>query len=222
MIMATALKSHRPWATLLKRLIPAALLVLPGLAAATLVTSLPGGVLAPMPAVNYNATVPRTFNGITWSSTYRNSVFGYTGKYGVYGFGSNGNWNAGLGPMAGLNTSVGTMTFAFATPVSGVGGFLNWSTGTGSASIAAYDITGHLIESHAVSFRTDGATNSGQFLGFRENQPIISKFTLTGAFIGITNMKAMPIPATGWLFGSALIGLAALSRRKTASPAAEE
>ena len=63
-----------------------------------------------------------------------------------YGFGTNGQWTGALGPMAGLNdatdyfTVTDTMTFAFATPVSAVGGFLNYTPGFSTpTTIAVYD-----------------------------------------------------------------------------------
>ena len=56
---------------------------------ASVVTSIPGGVVHPMPQVNYLGHGPQAVEpGITWSSTY-NSWFGLTSGY---GFGSNGLW----------------------------------------------------------------------------------------------------------------------------------
>ena len=226
MMMTTAMKPYQAGARLLKRLALATLLALPGLASATAITSLKSGVVAEMPAMSYTGVYqgPQSFHGVTWSSTSNDSVFGYVGYTGAfYGFGDNGNWDDRLGPMAGLNSGDGTMTFEFAAPVSGVGGFLNWDPSYASsnpASIAVYDTKGHLIESQSVSFWTDKTTNSGRFMGFMEDKPIISKFTLTNASIGIVNLKTVPVPMSGWLFGSALIGLAAFSRRQTASSVA--
>ena len=76
-------------------------------ASATVVTSIPGGTVVPMPALNYFGPGPQVFGpGITWTSTNAvnqgGSVFGYTGGY---GFSGNGFWDGSLGPMAGLNDS---------------------------------------------------------------------------------------------------------------------
>src|SRR5512140_2077601 len=103
------------------------LIVLTGVAGAGVVTSLPGGTVVPMPAVNYFGPGPQVFGGIQWTSTnsntYGGSVFGYAGPY---GFGSNGDWGGVLGTMAGLNSSssvasvIDTMTVEFSLPVFGV------------------------------------------------------------------------------------------------------
>jgi hypothetical protein len=192
---------------------------------ATLVTSLPGGTVIPMPAVNYFGGGPQTFGpGITWSSTNAynqgGSVFGYTSGY---GFGSNGDWD-GLS-MAGLNDSfdvygvTDTMTFAFASPVAAVGGFLNYVPGGSTpTTIAVFDSNYNLIESYNLTFLTDGSTNSGFFFGFQEATNNISYFTLTDNYIGITNLtvgqaNAVPIPGAVWLFGSGLLGLVGLKRK---------
>jgi hypothetical protein len=158
------------------------------------VTSLTGGTVIPMPAVNYFGAGPQTFGpGITWSSTNANSqggsVFGFTGGY---GFSGNGEWNGALGPMAGLNWPVGTMTYAFSKPITGVGGFINYATGYGETpTIAVYDSKMNLIESSTFSFTTGGGENTGEFHGFLESSPIISYFTITDSYIGVVNLTTI-------------------------------
>jgi hypothetical protein len=169
------------------------LIVLTGVAGAGVVTSLPGGMLVPMPAVNYIGPGPQVFEGIQWTSTNfdTGSVFGYTG---FYGFGSNGTWEGILGPMAGLNSASGvasvidTMTFEFSMPVSGVGGFMNYDPNYGIPVISVYDSGHNLIESHTLNFSTNGAPNAGFFFGFLEGSAIIKYFTLSDSFIGIANL----------------------------------
>ena len=122
---------------LLATVVVLAFLVLAIPASAGVVTSLPGGTVVPMPANNYFGAGPQTFDGITWTSTNAakqgGSVFGYSGGY---GFGGNGTWDGSLGPMAGLNDSTDvysvtdTMTFTLSSPVSGIGGFLNYVPGS--------------------------------------------------------------------------------------------
>ena len=119
--------------------------------------------------------------------------------------------------MAATNDPSSTMTFSFATPVSAVGGFLNYVPySSGSTTIAAYTSSNTLIESYNLSFLTSGADNTGQFIGFSESSPIISNFTLTGHYIGITQMTVTGTPEPGTIFsaGAALLGLAGLLRRK--------
>jgi hypothetical protein len=180
-----------------------------GAASANLVTSIPGGTVVPMPAINYSGPGPQTFSpGITWTSTNATnqggSVFGYTG---VYSYIDNGLWDGRLGPMAGLNDSfdsygvTDTMTFSFTTPVGAVGGLLNYAPAGTHAIIAAY-AGGTLIESDTLTFLTGGGTDTGMFLGFQETTPEISSFTLTDNFIGITNLTlgppaAVPAPEPG-------------------------
>jgi hypothetical protein len=193
-------------------------------AGATVVTSIPGGTVIPMPVLNYFGPGPQTFSGVTWSSTNAStqggSVFGYTGGY---GFGSNGSWDGSLGPMAGVNDAnviygvTDTMAFSFATPVMAVGGFINYYPDaiTTPTVIAVYDSSLNLIESFTLSFSTGGGTNSGFFFGFQETTPI-SQFTLTDNYVGITNLTvaSVPEPGTLTLIGTGLIGAFGLIRRR--------
>jgi PEP-CTERM motif-containing protein len=202
-----------------------AALVLMATAGATVVTSIPGGTVVPMPVLNAFGPGPFTFGpGITWSSTNAThqggSVFGYTGGYGYAG---NGSWDGALGPMAGLNDSFAnygvtdTMTFSFATPVGSVGGFLNYAgpTGFGNPTIAVWDASNNLIESFVLTFATGGGVDTGFFYGFSETTPIKS-FTLSDSYVGITNLtySAVPEPSSLLLLGSGTLGLLGVIRRK--------
>ena len=119
--------------------------------------------------------------------------------------------------MAGLNASTGTMTFTFSTPVSAVGGFLNYSPGSTNPTIAVYDASNHLIESFNLTFTTGGGNDTGFFYGFEEYANIISFFVLTDNYVGIVNLttKTSPVPLPGaiWLLGSGLLGLAGLRKQ---------
>jgi hypothetical protein len=193
-------------------------------ASAAVVSSIPGGTVFSMPAVDYFGSGPQTFGSgqITWTSSFFDSTFGFTG---IYNFGGvNGAWDGTLGPMAGVNTSfddegaVDTMTFTFANPVSAVGGFLNYVPGgSTNTTIAVYNGS-TLINSYNLTFTTGGGINSGLFVGFDEGSNIITSFTLTDNYIGITGLtvqglSAAPLPSTMLLLSSGLLSLAVLRRR---------
>jgi PEP-CTERM motif len=192
-------------------------------ASASPITSLPNGSVIPMPGVNYFGTGPQAFSGVTWTSTngfiQGGSVFGYTGGYGFIG---NGFWDGGLGPMAGTNDpDSSSMTFTFATPVTGVGGFINYAPGAGRGptTIFAYDSANNLLGSTVLTFSTGGGTNTGQFHGFLMNSPSISSFTLQGNYVGLTNLTVdatapVPEPGTLVLFGTGACLLVARLRKR--------
>ena len=181
--------------------------------------NIPASAMIPIPS---NDLVfgggPVTWGNYTWSSTnlYNGggSVFGYTGDN---GFGGNGYWDSGVGPMIVLNDSyddygvTDSMTVAFTNPVYEVGDFFNYVPGGSTpTTIAAYDASGNLIESYNLNFSTNGGPDTGEWLGFSETTPI-SSFTMTDNYIA---MSSTPEPSSLLLLGSGLLGLVGVARRK--------
>jgi hypothetical protein len=172
---------------------------------ADLITSLPGGTVLGFPSLNAFTGGPQTVAaGVTWSSTNANATYGWTS---LYGFINNGSWS-GLPAMVGTNSPSDSMTFAFSTPVSAIGGILNWAicpscSSLSSATIAVYDSTHTLIESFTLSNGgTSNLATPNSFYGFSENTADIFYFTLTGAYIGLRDLTEAAVSVPGPIAGA--------------------
>jgi hypothetical protein len=185
-----------------------------GHAQAAVVSSLPGATsYAIAPLNEFTAGPVAIAPGITWSAGSPNSVYGWTGGY---GFGSNGVWS-GV-PMIGTNTPTSSMRIDFTTAVSGFGAFFDYLPDYQPTSISAYDADGDLLDTTKLTFHTGNASNSGQFIGFKEGSADISYVTMTGSYIGARSLQAtaVPEPANAALLLAGLGAVGLLARRRKA------
>lgn len=167
-----------------------------------------------------------SWGNYTWSSTnlYNGggAVFGYTGGL---GFGSNGSWDSAVGPAIGLNDSTDdygstdSMTIAFRNPVNSFADFFNYDpdeTPTTPTTINVFDAAGHTIGSYILSFSTNGAVDSGEWLTFSSTTPIGS-FTMTDNYISMASPTPEPASLTYFALAASAFAAATLFSRRKAS-----
>src|SRR5437868_5458456 len=151
-----------------------------GFANATPVTSLSGSTTYAFQDLDYFGNGPQTVaSGITWTSEYQYSVYGYDNGY---GFGNNGMWISGLS-MIGTNETNATMSITFDSGVSGVGAFLNYVPYYVPSSISIYGASNNLLEAYSLNFLVSG-NNAGEFHGFSRSTADIFRIDFTGSYIG--------------------------------------
>jgi len=157
---------------------------------------LPGPLPPHAPANYYPAAAPLNWGGV------------YFGINGGYGFGTS-NWtNAGvstggfgtngflLGGTAGLNYAIGG-GFVF-----GVEGDMDWSTLSGSSSIAACAGVQTLVPGAACSTKSNWLSTARARAGYAFDRILI--FATGGAAIG--DLQVALTPATGFIGGAAQFG----------------
>jgi hypothetical protein len=185
-------------------------------AGATVITSLSGGTSVPMPSVDYSGAGPQTFGpGITWTSSYSNANFGWTGYYGFVG---NGFWSGT--PMAGTNSPTAFMNYTFSTPISAFLSEVNWAPGYSNGAnifMSAFDSSNALIETFQFANGSSNLVSPGYY-GFQEDSSSIARIEFSGGYIGDRNISissAVPEPST-WamlILGFAGVGFMAYRRR---------
>lgn len=163
---------------------------------------------------------PITESGITYTSTYSFSAYGYEGRY---GFADNGAWTNM--DMIGLNTSFGAITIEFDDEVKEVLAFVNYiDTIEGSAKMRIFDSSFNLLETFALTFSTGGGDNTGFDLGFSRNIADIKYIQFIEQGIGANNLRSfgiaqapepsVPEPSALALFGLGLAGIGFLRKKK--------
>ena len=119
------------------------------------------------------------------------------------------------------------MTFSLPYEVNYVGGFRNYNFPLLDGSeiidliITALDRDGDLLESYTLNtlapISTPGGLNEGAFRGISRDTFDIAAFRVSNGFVVLDDLTfhaAVPVPAALWLFGSGLLGLVAVAKRK--------
>jgi hypothetical protein len=172
------------------------------------INSLPGGTALNLPTANTTGSGPIVVSpGVTWSSTYSGSLYGWTGAY------SPSNLVIGAGPntpLIGLNIgytdaspqppAYATMTLRFDAPISGILAEIFWADGTSggnSANIAIYNSAGTLLD--YTPFNNNGGSIglSSGYYGFFRPQGDIAYINFNNGFIGARNITLLGNPAVG-------------------------
>lgn len=161
--------------------------------------------------------------GATWTSTNSDAVIGNgIGNYNLY---ENGVWNAGRNGFTGLAAKKGSMTFSFESNVNYVGGFMNYfSPPEFNVIIEALDSLNNVLEDYTLNTEAsivspggEDGINEGAFRGISRDTFDIAAFRVRNAYVVLDDLTfnaAVPVPAALWLFGSGLLGLVAVARRK--------
>ena len=143
------------------------------------------------------SNAPVSENGFTWTSTYVNSVYGWSTS--PYILGANGQWDGKAFNYAGLNYGYDPsnhnqhMKFTFDAPVSSVLAFLNYAPGSGNPYMAIYDSSDNLIDQHFLSISRPNANNGGQNWGFSLDSSTIKSFVLGDAYIVASGLRTIAV-----------------------------
>jgi hypothetical protein len=132
-----------------------------------------------------------------------------------------GNFAPGT-PLIWTENGGGPVSFVFDRPILGAGAKIQANIiGTFDAFISAFDANNSLLGSFSVSGNsTRDQDDSAIFVGIFDADQVIRRidFNVTGNDFAMSRLElAVPLPATFWLFGSSLFGLAV--RRRIAARA---
>ena len=176
---------------------------------------------------------PQVFGSITVSgdNMFDTTVYGKT----FYGFGNNGGTENASIIATGISNS--SLFIDFATPVSLFGAGMNYAPGLDpfnfpfpvlAPTVSAFDSNGDLIASYNLAtlapINTGGATDTFAFRGIDGQGRSISRFVLTGSYIGIlisdgflmdpTPPPAVPEPASWAMLVLGFAGIGSIARKR--------
>ena len=205
--------------------IAAGLLITPVISQASLITSAP---------IGGSTTVLSTVTG-TWSSAPSvvaggYSVFAPVGEevwYGDSGYSliDNGSWSDFAWVGGYCYSGSCTATIDLGGSYSAVGGFMNYATGSGSATISAIAADGTtVLESYDLTalapISTPGGLNAGDFRGIERGTSDIAFLQLSGSYLIAHDLTVSPIPEPETyamlLAGLGLLGFMARRRKGSA------
>ena len=167
-------------------------------------------------------------DSVLFTSTNGSSVFAYDAAYALN---TNGDWGGGRRGFVGLNAPFGTLRFTFATPVSGVGAFVNYApppTSNGEAILTVRGADDQILETFNLSIDapivTPDAVDAGAFRGFERQRADIVAFELSNGFIVLDDLTwsrenaftlPVPVPAALPLFlaGASALGIGRRTRK---------
>lgn len=153
----------------------------------------------------------------SWTSDYSGAVIGNE----FYQLLGNGYWDSGRNGFTGLAIDGASMTFSFKDNVNYVGGFMNYYSSSSNILIESLGRDNSVLESYALDLlapiSTPDGKNKGAFRGISSDAFDIAAFRVSNGYVVLDDLTfnaAVPVPAALWLFGSGLLGLIAVARRK--------
>jgi len=165
---------------------------------------------------------PGGVTSVVFGPSIHDSVDGDDGA--IDGSGLNGDSYFSFSGSAGINFTFDDTVLGTLPTVAGI----VWTDGAGSTTFAAYDALNNLLDILTLNIADgsiSGTTGEDTFFGITHSGGI-SRIFISNTSGGIEvdhlqygggDVSVIPIPAAVWLFGTALIGLVGISRRRKAA-----